>query len=207
VGRCSTNDIQNERCSPNSNFFATFTLATAQFNTYSITYYLKYHEHDTTPVPTWLGPLADCSAYDHHANPQHLQSLRFHCRVSDLERGCSSAHWLVSVVYTLSIQRGRCSARTMNGARYIHLLLVTTCIDGLGHSAFLLVLINGYDLLGALQDNWTVYWYSLMSRGVAMAFFWTLGEPWNQLVGFEGATFAILGVAMWFGRSIYSEGK
>lgn len=64
--------------------------------------------------------------------------------------------------------------------------------------AFLLVLLNGYDLLGALQDNWTVYWYSLASRAVAMVFFWILGEPWNKLVGFEGATFAILGVAMWF---------
>lgn len=65
--------------------------------------------------------------------------------------------------------------------------------------AFLLVLINGYDLLGASQDSWTVYWYSLVSRAVAMVFFWLLGEPWSKLVRFEGATFAILGIAMWFG--------
>lgn len=64
--------------------------------------------------------------------------------------------------------------------------------------AFCLVLINGYDLLGALQDNWTVYWYSLLSRAVAMVFFWTLGKPWSQLVGFEGATLAVLEIAMWF---------
>lgn len=67
------------------------------------------------------------------------------------------------------------------------------------HLAFLLVLINGYDLLGASQDSWTVYWYSLVSRAVAMVFFWLLGEPWSKLVRFEGATFAILGIAMWFG--------
>lgn len=65
--------------------------------------------------------------------------------------------------------------------------------------AFLLVLINGYDLMGASQDNWTVYWYSLVSRAVAMVFFSILGEPWSKLVGFEGATFAVLGIAMWFG--------
>lgn len=64
--------------------------------------------------------------------------------------------------------------------------------------AFCLVLINGYDLAGALQDNWTVYWYSLMSRMVAMVFFWTLEKPWDKLVVFEGATFIILGASMWF---------
>lgn len=67
------------------------------------------------------------------------------------------------------------------------------------HVAFLLVLINGYDMMGALEDNWTVYWFSLTCRAVAMAFFWALGEPWDKLVRFEGVTFAILGIAMWFG--------
>lgn len=43
-----------------------------------------------------------------------------------------------------------------------------------------------------------VYWYSLVSRAVAMMGFWALGAPWSKLVGFEGATFAILGAAMWF---------
>lgn len=60
------------------------------------------------------------------------------------------------------------------------------------------MLINGYDLAGALQDNWTVYWYSLMSRMVAIVFFWTLEKPWDRLVVFEGATFIILGTSMWF---------
>lgn len=78
-------------------------------------------------------------------------------------------------------------------------LLVPPKADLSSQLAFLLVLINGYDLLGASQDDWTVYWYSLMSRAVAMVFFWALGEPWSKLVGFEGATFAILGIAMWFG--------
>jgi len=81
---------------------------------------------------------------------------------------------------------------------YIPPLSVTPKADILSHLAFLLVLINGYDFLGAMQDNWKVYWFSLVARAVAMVFFWTLGEPWNKLVGFEGATFAILGVAMWF---------
>ncbi|KAL8757295.1 MAG: hypothetical protein Q9199_002321 [Rusavskia elegans] len=65
--------------------------------------------------------------------------------------------------------------------------------------AFCLVLINGYDLLGALQDNWTVYWYSLISRTLAMGMFWAMAKPWNKLVVIEAATFLILGTAMWFG--------
>lgn len=65
--------------------------------------------------------------------------------------------------------------------------------------AFCLVIINGYDLLGALQDNWTVYWYSLVSRAVVTVFLWTLGEPWSKLVAVDGPMAAILGVAMWFG--------
>lgn len=65
--------------------------------------------------------------------------------------------------------------------------------------AFLIVLINGYDLIGAMQDNWTVYRYSLMSRAVAVGLFWSMGNPWDKLVEFEGATFWILGIAMWFG--------
>lgn len=77
----------------------------------------------------------------------------------------------------------------------------------LSHSAFLLILVNGYDLLGAFQDNWTVYWYSLVSRAVAMVLFWTLGPPWNKLMGFEGATFAILGIAMWFAGFGRSKGE
>ncbi|KAL8787523.1 MAG: hypothetical protein Q9213_002181 [Squamulea squamosa] len=65
--------------------------------------------------------------------------------------------------------------------------------------AFCLVLINGYDLMGALQDNWTVYWYSLISRALAMGMFWAMGKPWSKLVVIEGATFLMLGTAMWFG--------
>jgi len=64
--------------------------------------------------------------------------------------------------------------------------------------AFCLVLINGYDLLGALQDNRSIYWYSLVSRMVAMLFFMTLEKPWDKLVVFEGATFVILGASMGF---------
>ena len=78
-------------------------------------------------------------------------------------------------------------------------LFVALKADLLSLLAFLLVLVNGYDLLGASQDNWTVYWYSLVSRAAAVVFFWALGEPWSKLVGFEGATFAILGISMWFG--------
>ena len=57
------------------------------------------------------------------------------------------------------------------------------------------------------MDNWIVYWYSLVSRAVAMMLFWALGEPWNKLMGFEGVTFAILGIAMWFARFKHSKGE
>ena len=67
------------------------------------------------------------------------------------------------------------------------------------NSAFCLVLINGYDLAGVLQDNWTVYWYSLVSRAVAASLFSILGAPWDTLVVVEGGTFVILGIGMRFG--------
>ena len=64
--------------------------------------------------------------------------------------------------------------------------------------AFCLVIINGYDLLGALQEYWMVYWYSLVSSVVASALFWIMGPRWNKLVGLELGTFFVLGMAMWF---------
>ena len=62
--------------------------------------------------------------------------------------------------------------------------------------AFLLVLINGYDLVGALQDNWTVYWYSIATRLSALVFFWSLGTPWRNLMTYEFMTTAVLMLAM-----------
>ena len=52
--------------------------------------------------------------------------------------------------------------------------------------------------MGALRDDWAVYWFSLASRFAAMALFWTLDKPWDKLVVFEGTTLVILGAAMWF---------
>ena len=75
---------------------------------------------------------------------------------------------------------------------------MTAETDTLSHAALCLVLFNGYDLLGALQDNWAVFWYGLGNRAVGVASFWYLGEPWSKLVGLESASFATLGVAMWF---------
>lgn len=52
--------------------------------------------------------------------------------------------------------------------------------------------------MGALRDDWMIYWYSLVSRVIAAVFLLYLGKPWSKLVGPELVTAAILGVSMWF---------
>lgn len=74
----------------------------------------------------------------------------------------------------------------------------TSATHSLFRVAFCLVPINGYDLAGALQDHWNVYWYSLVSHLVAKGCFWTLEKPWDKLIAFEEVTFAVLGVSKWF---------
>ena len=70
----------------------------------------------------------------------------------------------------------------------------------LSHSkAFLLILINIYDIMGALADNWTIYWFSIASRIFATALFWSFGAQWRDLVGVESMTLVILAGAMWMG--------
>lgn len=62
--------------------------------------------------------------------------------------------------------------------------------------AFALILINIYDLLGALQDNWAIYWFSLLSRLAATALFTTLGGGWKAMWPLEFGSAIILGLCM-----------
>jgi hypothetical protein len=52
--------------------------------------------------------------------------------------------------------------------------------------------------MGALQDDWTVYRYSLIFRVGVAVLFWALGEPWNITVKHEMMGVLVLGVGMWF---------
>ncbi|KAL9108156.1 MAG: hypothetical protein Q9227_007010 [Pyrenula ochraceoflavens] len=65
--------------------------------------------------------------------------------------------------------------------------------------AFLLILINGYDLIAALQDNWTVYKFSAVSRVAAALLFWGFGPAWRMLAWVELGTLGVLVAGMWVG--------
>ena len=69
----------------------------------------------------------------------------------------------------------------------------------LTHPAFLLIAINFYDIIAALQDNWTIYYYSAVSRVVGAVFFYNLGPEFHQLAGTEAATLVVLLGAMAMG--------
>ncbi|KAI9643525.1 hypothetical protein NHQ30_008144 [Ciborinia camelliae] len=62
--------------------------------------------------------------------------------------------------------------------------------------AFLLILINGYDLMGALQDNWAVYKFGIVARIAAALLFWSFGPTWHIMVGVEIGTLGVLVAAM-----------
>ena len=57
-------------------------------------------------------------------------------------------------------------------------------------------MINGYDLIGALQDNWTIYWFSLLSRVGAAALFVWVGGGWTGLWPLELGSAVVLGICM-----------
>jgi hypothetical protein len=60
------------------------------------------------------------------------------------------------------------------------------------HLAFLLIVVNIYDIIAALQDNWIIYYYSAVSRVVATGLFYSLGPEFHQLAGTEAATLVVL---------------
>ena len=69
-------------------------------------------------------------------------------------------------------------------------------------AAFLLVLINGYDLVGALQNNAAVYWFSIAARLLGALFFWSCGSPWNKFIAIELQTTTILLIALGISRVV-----
>ncbi|TKA61930.1 hypothetical protein B0A55_11006 [Friedmanniomyces simplex] len=59
--------------------------------------------------------------------------------------------------------------------------------------AFALITINAYNLLGALQDSWAVYWFSFFSRVVAAGLFAVLSGGWAGMVPLElGSAFLLV---------------
>ncbi|PQE05974.1 hypothetical protein CJF30_00004920 [Rutstroemia sp. NJR-2017a BBW] len=69
-------------------------------------------------------------------------------------------------------------------------------VEGVRLIAFLLILVNCYDLMGALQDNWAVYKFGIVARVAAASLFWSFGPAWRLLVGVEVGTLGVLGGAM-----------
>ena len=53
--------------------------------------------------------------------------------------------------------------------------------------------------MGALQDNYAVYWFSAASRLAAGALFYSMGPAWHRFAKMELITLAILLVAIAFG--------
>ncbi|KAB8292528.1 hypothetical protein EYC80_008238 [Monilinia laxa] len=58
--------------------------------------------------------------------------------------------------------------------------------------SFLLILINHYELIGAVQDNWTVYKLGIVSRLAAAGVFWSIGGERGKVVVVELGTLALL---------------
>ena len=64
----------------------------------------------------------------------------------------------------------------------------------------MLVVINAYDIKGALEEDWIVYKFSLASRAAAALLFYSFGKGWKGLMVAETASVVMLGVAMAAGR-------
>ncbi|THV48347.1 hypothetical protein BGAL_0254g00190 [Botrytis galanthina] len=59
-------------------------------------------------------------------------------------------------------------------------------------TAFLLILINLYELIAAFQDNWAVYKFGIVSRLAAAGVFWSFGGEWVKVVFVELGTLVLL---------------
>ncbi|KIW12475.1 hypothetical protein PV08_09752 [Exophiala spinifera] len=64
--------------------------------------------------------------------------------------------------------------------------------------AFCMGLVGLYNIIGALEDNWNVYWFSLLSRIVGSVVMYTLKGGWENLAHIEVATAVILAACMWW---------
>ncbi|MCJ1235684.1 hypothetical protein MMC14_003655 [Varicellaria rhodocarpa] len=67
--------------------------------------------------------------------------------------------------------------------------------------AFAIGSTNAYYLMGALQENTTVYTISMALKVIAVPLFWSFGPVWKSMVGVEVVTLALLaGCSMLDGR-------
>ncbi|KAK6379963.1 hypothetical protein LTS17_006037 [Exophiala oligosperma] len=64
--------------------------------------------------------------------------------------------------------------------------------------AFSMGSIGLYNILGALEDNWNIYWFSLVSRVVASVIMYTLKGGWENLAHIEFGTAVLLAACMWW---------
>ncbi|KAL6240442.1 hypothetical protein RBB50_012643 [Rhinocladiella similis] len=64
--------------------------------------------------------------------------------------------------------------------------------------AFSMGLIGLYNIIGALEDNWNIYWFSLVSRIVGSIIMYTLKGGWENLAHIELGTAVLLAACMWW---------
>ncbi|ATZ56074.1 hypothetical protein BCIN_12g06080 [Botrytis cinerea B05.10] len=107
--------------------------------------------------------------------------------------GISRPGWALSIIAVVTIITQ--IATLINPSSFIQDFKVDS-VEAVRLIAFLLILINGYDLMGALQDNWAVYKFGIVARIAAAFLFWSFGPTWNFMVGVEIATLSILVAAM-----------
>ena len=57
--------------------------------------------------------------------------------------------------------------------------------------------MNTYNVIAALEDNWIVYWYCIVSRIVSGLMFLSFGPVWRDYAGIDFVAAFVLGWAMW----------
>lgn len=81
------------------------------------------------------------------------------------------------------------------------------CADQCLTTAYFSVIISVYDLIGALEDNWTIYWFSLLSRLVEAALFFALQGGWENIARIQVYGAIMLAACMWWSRPTNSGNK
>ncbi|KAK4629001.1 hypothetical protein CLAFUW4_07930 [Fulvia fulva] len=73
--------------------------------------------------------------------------------------------------------------------------------------AFCLIAIKGYELIGALQDNWAVYWFAVVGRIGAASMMLSVGGGWAKTAPFDFGSAAVLAGCMWFSSRSGEKGE
>lgn len=178
---------------------------------------------DVTAKVTVRPPARFAYLFQSHLTPDALQKfpppvLRIMARIS---RPHNLPGWFLLIIGTLMVLRQiiafidvkpvmeEFNIRDENSVRFMgrsfqKSLLVLQCCEvaqklilGL-FAAFSMGLIGLYNIIGALEDNWNIYWFSLVSRIVGSIIMYTLKGGWENLAHIELGTAVLLAACMWW---------